>query len=91
MPNRSALVVSRRIRDSADVLDAPVFTPPPILIRPGQEMRTVMVNVFRCPLCRNVFRYEDRYEPMCTGPGSQDSHAPEVMRFISVEPRRVQV
>jgi len=37
------------------------------------------VNVYRCPVCSRRFRYDDEYEPMCTGPGATDDHPMTVM------------
>lgn len=62
-------------------MDVPIFTPPHTILRPGQALLKVGVYVFRCPLCGNEFRYDDPYEPMCTGPNSTDEHSPEVMRL----------
>lgn len=78
-------------RDSGDVLDPPLFTPPPTLIVPRQVVRVKDVFIYRCPLCGNEFRYDDRYEPMCTGPGWQDTHVPEVMRLLKVDQVQVVV
>lgn len=48
------------------------------------------VFIYRCPLCGARFRFDDFYEPMCTGPHpSQDDHAPEVMIFERKDTRRV--
>ena len=35
--------------------------------------------VFRCPLCGNQARNDQRMEPMCTGPSWRDEHPPEIM------------
>ncbi len=41
------------------------------------------VNVFQCPLCSKLFRHDDAYEPLCTGPNpSLDEHEPTVMVFV---------
>lgn len=72
-------------------LEAPLFAPPPARVVPGTKLVSVGVYVFRCPLCANEFRYDDPYEPMCTGPGWIDSHAPEVMRFLRKDARLVAV
>ena len=73
-------------------LPAPLFPPPPALVVPGTRLVTVGVYLFRCPLCRKDFRYDDPYEPLCTGPSeTRDEHAPEVMRFVRRETRQVLV
>jgi hypothetical protein len=61
----------------------PLFRPPPVLAAP----RVLATNrghfLFECPLCKKRFRYDDRFEPICTGPSeSRDDHSPEVMRMI---------
>lgn len=51
-----------------------------LILIPGQQIRKIGVNVFQCPVCGNRFRYDDEYEPMCTGPHpSLDEHEPAVM------------
>jgi len=73
----------------SDSLPKPLFAPPPALVLPGTELILRDVFVFRCPLCANEFRYDDPYEPLCTGPHpTLDEHGPEVMRFARREPRR---
>lgn len=48
------------------------------------------LNVYRCPVCANVFRHDDESEPMCTGPGPTDDHPMTVMVFREVaEPIRL--
>ena len=70
-------------------IDNPIYTPPDILIMPGDCIKMVDVYVFKCPLCKNEFRHDDRYEPMCTGPNlSLDEHAPEVMLLSRIESRK---
>lgn len=39
--------------------------------------------VFRCPLCGNQVRNDQRMEPMCTGPDWRDTHPPEVMVCVA--------
>jgi hypothetical protein len=34
---------------------------------------------FVCPVCGRRERNDQRLEPMCTGPGATDDHAPEIM------------
>lgn len=51
-------------------------------------MRKRGVNVYRCPTCGNVFRHDDEYEPMCTGPGSTDDHEMTVMEHVRVDDRK---
>lgn len=71
--------------------DQPIYTPPPLVILPGERVRRVDVYVFGCPLCHGRFRSDDKCEKICTGPGWQDTHAPEVMRLVSVEQMKVLV
>lgn len=75
----------------SETLPKPLFAPPPILIRPGEHLRLVKVYVYRCPLCGNEFRYDDPYEPLCSGPRWTDDHAPEVMRLFRIDNRQVVV
>lgn len=73
----------------ADTLPAPKFPIPPTLYAPGEHLRLKDVYVYRCPLCCQTFRYDDPYEPLCTGPNpTLDEHAPEVMRLWRIEQRR---
>lgn len=73
-----------------DDIPFPSFGVPDTRIVPGQCVRTVGVYVFQCPCCRKLFRADDRYEPVCTGPSEmRDDHAPEVMRLLRVEARRI--
>jgi len=58
---------------------------------PRQFVRTVGVFVYQCPICLNQMRYDDRYEPICTGPSWTDDHPPAIMTLISVVPRKVVV
>jgi hypothetical protein len=59
---------------------------------PGKSLVKTGVYVFQCPLCHRTFRYDDPYEPMCTGPSDTlDEHPPEVMRFLRREKRKVVV
>lgn len=59
---------------------------------PGAQVIQQDVYLFVCPVCRKVFRHDDRYEPMCTGPSeSRNEHEPTVMVCIGSDPRRVQV
>jgi hypothetical protein len=69
-----------------------VFGIPPALIVPGTRLVKEGVYVYGCPVCKKTFRYNDAYEPICTGPSeNRDDHAPEVMRFLRREPRMVLV
>jgi hypothetical protein len=56
------------------------------LLIPGQQLITRGVYVYVCPVCRKTFRYDDRYEPICTGPSEmRDEHPPVVMRLKGVQ------
>jgi hypothetical protein len=35
--------------------------------------------LFRCPICGNEARNDQRLEPMCTGPSWTNDHPPEIM------------
>ena len=73
-------------------MDSPLFPVRPVLFAPGTRLVLKDVYVFVCPLCRKEFRYDDPFEPMCTGPSeSRDDHSPEVMRFARKETMRVMV
>ncbi len=39
--------------------------------------------VYRCPMCGNQVRNDQRMEPMCTGPSWTDDHPPEVMILVA--------
>jgi hypothetical protein len=63
----------------------PLFSPLYTRVVPGTQLVTRGVYVYECPLCKNRFRFDDRYEPICTGPSAnRDDHAPEVMRLIKI-------
>jgi len=71
--------------------DAGLPAPPTILI-PGTHLISRGVYIFQCPACRKTFRHDDPYAPICTGPSeNRDDHAPEVMRLMRTEPRKVSV
>lgn len=54
--------------------------------RVGEMVITRGRFVFRCPVCHKRFTYNDRYEPMCTGPSeTRDEHEPTVMIYVSRE------
>lgn len=59
-------------------IDLGLFAPPPVS-QPGLALLKKGVYLFQCPVCQNLFRYDDPYEPMCTGPGALDQHEPTVM------------
>lgn len=64
----------------------PLRRQPARLVVPGENLRKQGVNLFRCPVCRNEFRHDDEYEPLCTGPHpSLDEHEPAVMVKVDVE------
>jgi len=68
----------------------PTFPVPLTTIIPGTQLIAKGVYVFQCPLCKKTFRGDDPYEPICTGPSeNRDDHAPEVMRLLRREPRKV--
>lgn len=74
-----------------ETLPPPIFGVPTTIHTPGTDLILRNVYVYRCPLCSRLFRYDDPYEPMCTGPNWMDEHAPEIMRLIAVAPRREMV
>lgn len=50
------------------------------------DLRTQGVNVYRCPVCEKTFRYDDEYEPVCTGPNeTTDDHPMTVMTLDHVD------
>jgi hypothetical protein len=70
-------------------LPAPTFPVPYTRVIPGTQLLKQGVYLYECPLCKKRFRYDDPYEPICSGPSeSRDDHPPEVMRLVSkVAPR----
>ena len=53
-------------------------------------LREKGVNVYRCPVCRKEFRYDDEYEPACTGPNeTTDDHPMTVMELVRVTERKL--
>lgn len=52
----------------------------PRIIIPGEVVTKVDAFVFRCPECNKLERFDDAYEPMCTGPSpSRDEHTMTLM------------
>lgn len=52
------------------------------------DMRKRGINVYRCPVCHKLFRYDDEFEPMCTGPNeTTDDHPMTVMELVGVAER----
>jgi hypothetical protein len=39
---------------------------------------------FQCPICDNRVTSEQNLQPMCTGPGWQDTHPPDLMRYVDM-------
>lgn len=77
LPNEEA-VIARSLLVPARVPMAETF------------LRREGVNVYRCPACGNVFRHDDEFEPVCTGPGATDTHRPAVMQLVRVAPAKRQ-
>lgn len=66
-------------------------TPNPIYTRfiPGENLITKGIYVYHCPTCRKTFRYDDCYEPICTGPSeNRDDHPPEIMRRVKTDEKK---
>jgi hypothetical protein len=54
---------------------------------PGSHLVTRGVYIYECPACRKLFRFDDPYEPVCTGPSeNRDDHSPTVMKLLRKEP-----
>jgi len=57
---------------------------------PGTQLVTRGVYVYECPICRKRFRYDDAYEPLCTGPSeNRDDHAPTLMRLVKTDAAKI--
>lgn len=57
---------------------------------PGKNLITKGVFLYECPTCKKQFRYDDPYEPICTGPSeNRDEHPPQIMRQIGVHTPRI--
>jgi len=68
----------------------PVFPVAYTRVVPGTQLVTRGVFVYECPLCKNRFRFDDPYEPICTGPSAtRDDHAPEVMKLVATDARKI--
>lgn len=50
--------------------------------KPGQEVTKQGVFVYRCPVCNNTARFDDKYGPACTGPTWRDDHPMEAMELV---------
>jgi hypothetical protein len=45
---------------------------------------------FECPVCAKRFRYDNAFEPLCTGPSeSRDEHEPAVMRLLRADKKEI--
>ena len=75
----------RFIRPDEEAIAAATILVPARVPIAGVNLRQQGVNVYRCPVCSNVFRHDDEYEPVCTGPGALDSHTPAVMVLERVD------
>jgi len=76
------------VNPASEMLHGDVPLPP--LLVPGTKLVARGVYVFQCPTCWKTFRYDDPYEPICTGPSeNRDDHAPVVMQFLRVDPPRL--
>lgn len=61
---------------------------PSRVVQAQTELRQRGINVYRCPLCLKEFRYDDEFEPMCTGPNeTSDDHPMTVMELVRVDER----
>ncbi len=61
-----------------------------MLLIPGTQCITEGIYVFQCPVCAKRFRYDDPYEPTCTGPSEmRDDHPPTVMKIVREDTPRV--
>lgn len=70
----------------------PLFPVPYTRVIPGTQLVTRGVYLYECPLCKNRFRFDDPYEPICTGPSAnRDDHSPEVMRLIQKDSKKTAV
>jgi hypothetical protein len=66
--------------------------PPRGVYRPGTHTISRGVYVYICPVCRKELRFDDLYEPCCTGPSeTRDEHDLTVMQVHRIEPRLIQV
>lgn len=74
----------RFIRPDEEAITAASLLVPARVPVAEQALRRRGVNVYRCPVCGRVFRHDDEYEPMCTGPGASDDHPMTVMVFVGV-------
>lgn len=57
---------------------------------PGKNLITRGVYLYECPTCRKQFRFDDPYEPICTGPSeNHDDHPPKIMKLLRKEPVKI--
>lgn len=84
--NASALILPRYLEPGRDerLADATHSVSAPVP-RAGLYLRRSGVSVYRCPVCGNEFRFDDRYEPACTGAGATDDHPLAVMKLARVD------
>jgi hypothetical protein len=83
-PTAKAVRLLRYLHDE-DRAAASLLVPARVPVA-GVNLREKGVNAYRCPVCGRVFRHDDEYEPMCTGPGATDDHPMTVMVFEAVTP-----
>jgi len=73
-------------------MNTPKLSPSAIYTRviPGTQLVKRGVYLYQCPLCKKQFRFDDRYEPICTGPSeNRDDHPPEIMRLMKVDAPKI--
>lgn len=57
---------------------------------PGKSLVKRGVFVYQCPTCRKQFRYDDPYEPICTGPSeNRDEHPPQIMQLVKTDSPKI--
>ena len=84
------LILPKRLGDRIDERIAQASRLVPARVPRAQTyMREKGVNVYRCPVCRKEVRFDDAYEPACTGPNeTTDDHPMTPMEFVRVDPPR---
>ena len=86
----TALILPKYLaRNRDDVVSEATHSIPARVPRAQTYMREKGVNVYLCPVCRKEVRFDDAYEPACTGPNeTTDDHPMTPMEFVRVDPPR---
>lgn len=57
---------------------------------PGTQLTCKGVYIYECPVCHKQFRFDDLFEPLCTGPSeNRNDHSPEIMKLVRTDAPKI--